>query len=417
MEKINIQNLDLYYNYDSRFKTVAVCFYFYFPFDEKYVPSLSMLCQMLQKTSKKYPTEEEFAYYLKSLYDASFSITHSRCGKMQSLRVSVSFVNPKYIKEKIDIIKESISCLFDSFLNPNFTLENLELEKDILKQFHQNTYNNKTKYAAMRFTNEMYSGEIQNISSYGTYDQVDLVTLDDIVDAYNMLLNSKCYMFVTGDIKSDVIVSELNNYDLSRFNKYEFEEKLEFVDSFKKEIVSANKQIDEQDINQTIMFIGYRSDIRRNTPHRFTLMFLSALLGEYFHSVLFQVIREEHNLAYAIGTQLNMDKGAIHVYAKISKDNIELIEKLVMEEIEKIQDGIIDDKVIELTKNAKANEILKNGDSPFNPLYDLQDELMGFGKISDEMIIEKYNNITKEDLQEAANMLVLDTIYVLKGKA
>ena len=165
------------------------------------------------------------------------------------------------------------------------------------------------------------------------------------------------------------------------------------------------------------MFIGYRSDIRRNTPHRFTLMFLSALLGEYFHSVLFQVIREEHNLAYAIGTQLNMDKGAIHVYAKISKDNIELVEKLVMEEIEKIQDGIIDDKVIELTKNAKVNEILKNGDSPFNPLYDLQDELMGFGKISDEMIIEKYNDITKEDLQEAANMLVLDTIYVLKGKA
>ena len=310
-----------------------------------------------------------------------------------------------------------MQSLFDSFLNPNFTLENLELEKDILKQFHQNTYNNKTKYAAMRFTNTMYSGEIQNISSYGTYDQVDLVTLDDIVNAYNMLLNSKCYMFVTGDIKSDVIVSELNNYDLSRFNKYEFEEKLEFVDSFKKEIVSANKQVDEQDINQTIMFIGYRSDIRRNTPHRFTLMFLSALLGEYFHSVLFQVIREEHNLAYAIGTQLNMDKGAIHVYAKISKDNIELVEKLVMEEIEKIQDGIIDDKVIELTKNAKANEILKNGDSPFNPLYDLQDELMGFGKISDEMIIEKYNDITKEDLQEAANMLVLDTMYVLKGKA
>ena len=165
------------------------------------------------------------------------------------------------------------------------------------------------------------------------------------------------------------------------------------------------------------MFIGYRSDVRRNTSKRFDIMFLCAMLGEYFHSILFQVIREKHNLAYSIGTQLNMDKGAIHVFAKISKDNIDLVKKLVIEEIEKVQDGNIEDKVVELTRNAKINEILKNGDSPFNPLYDLQDQLMGFGEISDEMIIEKFKTITREDIQEVANMLVLDTIYVLKGKA
>ena len=417
MKKINLQNLDLYYNYDSRFKTVAVCIYFYFPFDEKYIPSLSMLCQMLQKTSKKYPTEEEYAYYLKSIYDASFSISHSRCGKMQSLRVSISFVNPKYIIEDIDIVKESIACMFDTLLNPNLCEENLELEKDILKQFHLNTYNNKTKYAAMRFTNAMYANEIQSISSYGTYDQVDLVTLDDIFDAYKMILNAPCYLFATGDIDCDKIYEELNTYDLTKFNKYEYNQALEFIDAYKKDVSCVDNIVDEQDINQTIMFIGYRSDVRRNTPKRFDIMFLCAMLGEYFHSILFQVIREKHNLAYSIGTQLNMDKGAIHVFAKISKDNIDLVKKLVIEEIEKVQDGNIDDKVVELTRNAKINEILKNGDSPFNPLYDLQDQLMGFGEISDEIIIEKFKTITKEDIQEVANMLVLDTIYVLKGRA
>ena len=141
------------------------------------------------------------------------------------------------------------------------------------------------------------------------------------------------------------------------------------------------------------------------------------MLGEYFYSTLFQVVREEYNLAYSIGTSTQVNKGAIQVFARISKDNIELAKKLIMEEIEKYQDGIIDDKTFELTKTSKINDILKNGDSPFNPLFDLQEELIGFGKISDEIIIENILNLTKEDIQEVANMMVLDTIYILKGRA
>ena len=151
MDIINLQNLNLYYNYDSRFKTISVCLYFYFPINEKHIPELAMISQMLQKTSKKYPTEEEFAYYLKSIYDASFSISSARTGKMQSLRVAVSFINPKYIKEDINITEKAISFLFDTLLNPNFNDESLQLEKNILLQFHQNIYNNKSKYASSRF--------------------------------------------------------------------------------------------------------------------------------------------------------------------------------------------------------------------------------------------------------------------------
>ena len=85
MDIINLQNLNLYYNYDSRFKTIAVCLYFYFPIEEKYIPETLMLAQMLQKTSKRFPTEESFAYHLKSIYDGAFNITSSRTGKMKIL--------------------------------------------------------------------------------------------------------------------------------------------------------------------------------------------------------------------------------------------------------------------------------------------------------------------------------------------
>ena len=376
-----------------------------------------MISQMLQKTSKKYPTEEEFAYYLKSSYDASFSISSARTGKMQSLRVAVSFINPKYIKEDINITEKAISFLFDTLLNPNFNDESLQLEKNILLQFHQNIYNNKSKYASSRFNNEMYKNEVDNISPNGTVESVNNVTLESIKEAYNYIINSPCYLFATGDMTKETIINEINKFDLSLFKKYTLTDDLEFIDSYKKEIITAKEIIEEQDINQTIMFIGYRSDIRRNTKYRYAYSFLSAMLGEYFHSTLFQVVREEYNLAYSIGTSTQINKGAIHVFARISKDNIDLAKKLIMQEIEKYQDGIIDDKTFELTKTSKINDVLKNGDSPFNPLFDLQEELMGFGKISDDIIIENISNLTKEDIIEVANMLVLDTIYILKGRA
>lgn len=417
MDIINLQNLNLYYNYDSRFKTIAVCLYFYFPIEEKYIPETLMLSQMLQKTSKRFPTEESFAYHLKSIYDGAFNITSSRTGKMQSIRVSISFINPKYIIEDINILEKSIFFLFDTLLNPNFNEENLQLEKDILIQYHQNIYNNKTKYASRQFYNAMYDGEIESVDSAGTIESVKKVTLDSIKQAYEYLINAPCYLFVTGDTPKEPIVEELNKYDLSRFKSYKYDDRLEFIDSYNKIINEANEVVEEQDINQTILFMGYRSTIRRNTKYRYAYTFLSAMLGEYFHSTLFQVVREKYNLAYSIGTTTQMNKGAIHVFARISKDSIDIVKKLIIEEIEKYQDGIIDDKTFKLTKTSKINDVLKNGDSPFNPLFDLQEELMGFGKISDDIIIENINNLTKEDIKEVANMLVLDTIYILKGRA
>lgn len=417
MDIINLQNLNLYYNYDSRFKTIAVCLYFYFPIEGKYIPETLMLSQMLQKTSKRFPTEESFAYYLKSIYDGAFNITSSRTGKMQSIRVSISFINPKYIIEDINILEKSIFFLFDTLLNPNFNEENLQLEKDILIQYHQNIYNNKTKYASRQFYSSMYHEEIESIDSAGTIESVKNVTLESIKQAYEYLINAPCYLFVTGDTPKEPIVEELNKYDLSRFKSYKYDDRLEFIDSYNKIINEANEVVEEQDINQTILFMGYRSTIRRNTKYRYAYTFLSAMLGEYFHSTLFQVVREKYNLAYSIGTTTQMNKGAIHVFARISKDSIDIVKKLIIEEIEKYQDGIIDDKTFKLTKTSKINDVLKNGDSPFNPLFDLQEELMGVGKISDDIIIENINNLTKEDIKEVANMLVLDTIYILKGRA
>ena len=417
MDKYIIQNLDFYYHFDERFKTVNLCIFFNMPLNEKYIPELVIIKNLIQKTSKLYKTESEQEYFSKSIYSTNFSATITRKAKVLFFDVTVSFINPKYITENIDIVKEAVRYLFNNLLNTDFTEEKLELEKQLLRQAHLNLYNNKNKYAGVQFTNHMFEGETESINLNGTLESVDKVTLASINEAYQYIINSPCYFFATGNLDCNIVINELNQHDLSAFKPFELNDDFIFIEDYNKEIETANEIIEEQDINQTILYMGFRSNIRINSKYRFAFNCYSLMLGGYFHSTLFQVIREKHNLAYSIGTSSKIDKGAIAVYAKISKDNIGLVKRLVLEEIEKYQDGLIDDKTFELTKKAYINRILQNSDSPFNSLYDLNEELTLKIKINDDIIIDAWKNITKEDIQEVANMFKLDTIYVLKGKA
>ncbi len=415
MKKINIQNLDLYFNHDERFKTISLAIYFYLPFNVKYLAENAILTQLIQKTNKIYENEVDFSYQLRSMYDMSFSATSTIIGKVQVFRLSISFVNPKYINEEIDIIHEATTFLFNSLFKPSFTKEKLTLEKQIFIKSFESIYNNKTKYAIKRFNEIMFKNEIEQLNQNGDTNTIKKVTLKSLNEAYKRIITSPCYIFVTGNIDQSLIINDLNKYNLSNLKPYQLTNELEFIDYFNKEITNANDIIEEQNINQTIICFGLRSNIRRNSHDRFALNILSGMLGEYFHSTLFQIIREEKGLAYSVSSDVLISKGVLNIFAKISSKNIDLVKQIVLEEIGKYQKGDISQEVLELTKKAKINMILKNGDSPFNPLYDLQYELMGFGKTNDEIIIDEFEKVTKEDVIRIANMFKLDTIYVLKG--
>lgn len=415
MDKINIKNLALYYNYDKRFKTSLLSFYFYFPYDHENLLELIVCKQLIQKTNALYKNEVDFNYKLKSLYDMRISSATMVSGAACAFRISVSFVNPLYIKEDIDIIDEAINFLYNTIFNVDFTNEKVELEKNLLLKNLESSYNNKTRYAIKRFKEILYSDPLEK--NYVDFDRhlIEKVSKTSVLDVYNKIISSPCYLFLTGDLDINLVTNRLNNYDLSLLTPYQLPNDLNFIDNYHKKIVKVNDVIEEQDINQTIICMGYRSKIRKNSKNKIALSILSGMLGEYFHSTLFQIIREQNSLAYSVSSDVFISKGMLCFYAKISNKNIELVKQIIQDEVKKYQDGIIDLKVFELTKSAKINAILENSDSPLNPLYDLQEELMGFEKINDDILIERINALVVDDIIDVANEFILDTIYVLKG--
>ena len=79
------------------------------------------------------------------------------------------------------------------------------------------------------------------------------------------------------------------------------------------------------------------------------------------------------------------------------------------------QYSIFEDEILELTKKSLINDLYIDADKTSVELQHLMNEIRGIKNYTVEEKVEIINNITKEDIIEVANLLVLDTIYLLKG--
>ncbi len=77
-------------------------------------------------------------------------------------------------------------------------------------------------------------------------------------------------------------------------------------------------------------------------PKRFALDLANVILGEGMCSRLFQEIREKHGLAYDVHSYVNhyRDTGALLVYAGVDPASIDQTIKAILDEVQKLADGV-----------------------------------------------------------------------------
>src|SRR5262249_25545417 len=92
-----------------------------------------------------------------------------------------------------------------------------------------------------------------------------------------------------------------------------------------------------KETEQTQIALGIRA-CSRHDPRRYALRVLNTLLGENMSSRLFQVIREDRDLAYSIYSSLSYfdDVGTLTVSAGLDLDNLTKALKLVMQELKRL---------------------------------------------------------------------------------
>lgn len=411
ISKYQMNNFEVYHIPSTKYKTFTIGIYFLSPFEETELSHKSILSNYLTKYNEFHQTEKELSSYLKKLYGMDLYCGYGRTGLVTSMNFMVNSINDKFLKEDINLLEKAVELLNDTLNHPYFDEKLLELEKKLLIEDINRLNDNKYQYATKRFIEEMMPNEKCHFSSIGTVKQVEEITLESLKKAFEKMKLNQKLIYIIGDFEEDTIKKAFGKLEIGKTNF----EKLDFIDYETKNFNDVNEVIEEQDNRQSIVLMGYRSEIRVVDQLYDAMSILSGMLGGYFHSTLFQEIREKRSLAYSVNCDYNPKKGNFAIYAGISAEKYQEFKEVVNKIINDYQNGLLDDEVLDLTKKAIINSIYKSADQQSYGLQYLLNDLAGIKTRSIEEKVESINNISKESIIDAAKCLKLDTIFLLKG--
>lgn len=417
IKKINLgQNINLTLIPQNKFKTNLVSIYIQRILDREEVTKNALLSNVITSGCEKYPSTRELSKKTDDLYGSSVFADVSKRGERQIISFKVISTNEKYLDEKI--FKDVIEFLNEVVNNPlvidgGFKKEYVDIEKINLKDRIQGIINDKGRYALERTFEEMCKGERFSVSEYGYEEDLDKISPQDLYNHYKEIIRtSPIEIVVEGDFEEKEIVDIITkNFTFERGNIIEVPR-----ENYKKQIDKVKIVEDKMDITQGKLVMGYRTNIDfKDEEKYYPLVIGSNVLGGGPHSKMFINIREKESLCYYIYSSVEKYKGILFISSGIEFQNYEKTVDLIKKQMESMKSGEISENELENSKKALINSMKSLGDSigGMSDFYFAQ----GMSKTNStvEEIIQKIDNVTKEEIVKAFKDIELDTVYFLRN--
>ncbi len=164
----------------------------------------------------------------------------------------------------------------------------------------------------------------------------------------------------------------------------------------------------EKDTEQAHICFGVAT-MNAHHPDRFALSILDGVLGGGMSSRLFQEIREQRGLAYAVYSfaALYQDTGQFAVYAGTQPENAKLVIQLIREGMAQIAaSGVNEDELDRVRESAKGGLVL-GMESTRNRMTRLgKNEVTGGEILSADEIVDRFDAVTMDDLERVAKTVL-----------
>ncbi|BBO91905.1 peptidase M16 [Desulfosarcina ovata subsp. ovata] len=162
-----------------------------------------------------------------------------------------------------------------------------------------------------------------------------------------------------------------------------------------------------RDLEQTHICLGM-SGVSVNDPRRFAASLLNTILGGNMSSRLFQTVREERGLAYAIYSFLTSyaDTGMFGVYTAVAPEDANESIDLIMEQLRQMKREPVGVDVLRDAKAFTAGNLLMAEESPDNQMMRLAQNEFYFGDhVPIQTVIDRIDAVTPDDILALANAL------------
>lgn len=405
----------------KKFKTNIITAMITMPLKRETVTKEALIPAVLKRGTNNLKTQEEISIELENMYGATFDCGIEKTGDNHLLKFYIETINDKFTPNRDNLTEKSIKLLLDIIFNPlvengEFLTKYVESEKRNIKQIIEAKIDNKDLYALDRCIEEMYRNKPYGIYKYGYVEDLEKINAKNLYEYYQEIIcNAKIDIFISGDFDKQRI-SEIirNNKNIQSLREREDKhiinnEKTEIKDDIEINTISESKEI-----SQGKLVIGL--DIHENKENsKYAACLYNVILGESATSKLFQNVREKASLAYSARSNYRRQKNNIFIRCGIEIENYEKALKIIKEQLEDMKNGNFSDEDINNAKKYMTSGIKTVQDEQDSEItYYLGQELSGELTTFEEYA-EKIEAVTKEQIQDIANKIKINTIYFLRN--
>ena len=400
-----------------QFKTNLLAVNLLFPIDPEHLPANALVPMLLEKCCEKYNSYKALSKKLDKMYGAYAGAYLSKLGDNLSVSLSISLIGDRYALNGEELLKDGAELLLEILFAPLYdengllNEENFLLQKQALIDGIQAEQNEKRRYALNRAMDLMFEGDPYGMRRYGTLAQAEAVTAKDVTEAYHRILDTAHVEAIhvgQGDPSGAKAVLE---EAFSKAERHPRELPPTKASPLKE---TAAEKTEYFDVSQSKLCIGFKTGEGLGSSLVNATRVMIAILGGSPTSKLFVNVRETMQLCYYCSAHFERSKGALIIDSGVDKDNIEKAKEAIIDQVRQLQQGDFTDEEMDFAKLSLQNSFRSAEESDFGlQRYFLSALAMGGKLCMPSEQIGGIMSVTREDVMKAAQLLNLDTVYLL----
>ena len=286
----------------------------------------------------------------------------------------------------------ALEVLSDMVKNPLFDEKEIEKERKVIFEEIKMYKDNPRAHSLEEIHKSLFDKPF-GIPLIGTYDTMNSINKEIILKRFEEVYSpNNLILCVVGNANFDELVN---------FVEKNFGERKGKVPEFKIKNKNGTKIEKRKGIDQANLVFAYHVPLA-NDKTSCAAKILSTLMAGGMSSKLFNEIREKRNLAYAVkgDYEINRDFAFNFIYVGTTKENVETVKKIILEEFEMVAKDLTEEELNQLKEQMIGNYQISMEDSQSQMVNLLVEEVNG--NAEDFYDFEK--NISKVSLKDVKDL-------------
>jgi len=424
MERIRktlVPGVELVMSRTEQFKTGLISVTLTVPLKKETATANALIPDVLYRGSRKHPDIESLCAATDQLYGAALGPAVRQRGECQCISFLCSFIDDKYALDGVAVLEPAAELVGEVLLDP--ATENGVFRRDYVSGEGANLadrirsrVNDKRGWATFRLIQEMCAGEAYALDKLGDAEEAETMEPEALWKQYQTLLKTAHVVFYYGGSAEEQRVELAIRHAFGPLlSKREAQYECRVV---ARPAQPVREVTERMDVAQGKLALGFRTGgITLDSEQYPALMVCNALYGGTAHSKLFMNVREGMSLCYHVSSALDKLKGLMVVSAGVDIEDFDRAQEAILAQLEDIREGNITEEERNAAVRAIVNGLVSQKDSQGRMEEHCVTGLIVSGDLSGaEELIAAVEQVTVEQIAEAAKMLQLDTVYRLTGR-